>query len=99
MENDGVTKKRPSPWGSAVTIVAKSDGTPRFCVDYISTTNKTLIKTSRPMLSLESHLDTVGGERYITVCYTHKACNQIPMAPSEQDKIAFVTQNGKWVFK
>ena len=34
MEQDGIIEQRPSPCGSAVTIVAKSDGTPRFCVDY-----------------------------------------------------------------
>ena len=29
-EQDGIIEQRPSSWGSAVTIVAKSDGTPRF---------------------------------------------------------------------
>ena len=50
MEQDGIIEQRPSPWGSAVTIVAKSDGTPRFCVDYRSTINKNLIKKSWPCL-------------------------------------------------
>ena len=99
MEQDGIIEQRPSPWGSAVTIVAKSDGTPRFCVDYRSTINKNLIKKSWPMPNLESHLDTVGGARYITVCDVQNAYHQIPIAASEQDKTAFVTQNGKWVFK
>ena len=51
------------------------------------------------MPNLESHLDTVGGARYIAVCDVQNAYHQIPAAESEQDKTAFVTQNGKWVFK
>ena len=46
MERDGIIEQRPSPWGSAVTVVAKSDGTPRLCVDYRSTISKNLIKKS-----------------------------------------------------
>ena len=92
-------EQRPSPWGSAVTIVAKSDGTPRFCVDYRPTINTNLIKKSWPMPNLESHLDTVGGARYITVCDVQNAYHKIPVAESEQDKTAFVTQNGRWDFK
>ena len=52
------------------------------------------------MPNLESHLDTVGGARYTTVCDVQNAYHQIPVvAASEQDKTAFVTQNGKWVLK
>ena len=99
MDQDGIIEQRPSAWGSAVTIVAISDGTPRFWVDYRSTINKNLIKKSWPTPNLESHLDTVGGARYITVCDVKNAYHQIPVAESEQDKTAFVTQNKKWVFK
>ena len=67
MEKDGIIEQRPSPWGSAVTIVAKADGTPRFCVDYRSTINKSLIRKSWPMPDIESHIDTVGGAKFITV--------------------------------
>ena len=77
MEQDGTIEQRPSPWGSAVTFVAKSDGTPRFCVDYRSTININLIQKSRPMPDVESHLDTVGEERYITVCGVQNTYRQI----------------------
>ena len=46
MEQEGIIEQRPSPWGSAVTIVAKSEGTPRFCVDYRSTMKKNMINKS-----------------------------------------------------
>ena len=51
------------------------------------------------MPNLESHLDTVGGARYITACDVQNTYHQLPVAESEQGKTAFVTQNGRWVFK
>ena len=51
------------------------------------------------LTNLESHLDTVEGSRYITVCHVQNAYHQIPVAASEQDNTVFVTHNGKWVFK
>ena len=51
------------------------------------------------MPNLESHLDTVGGARNITVCDEQNAYHQIVVADREQAKTAFETQNGKWVSK
>ena len=95
MEQTGIIEQRPSAWGSAVTIVARPDGTPGFCIDYRSTINKKLINKLWPMPNLESHVNTVGEARYITVCDVQNAYNQIPVPESKQDKTAFVAQNGK----
>lgn len=99
MEKAGIVEQRASPWGSAVTLVAKADGSPRFCVDYRSTVNKNLIRKSWPMPEMASHIDTVAGAKYITVCDVQNAFHQIPVAEADQEKTAFVTRNGKWVFK
>ena len=100
MEQAGIVEQRASPWGSAVTLVAKADGTPRFCVDYRPTINKNLIRKSWPMPEMASHIDTVAGAKFITVCDVQSAYHQIPVTdPNEQDKTAFVTSKGKWVFK
>ena len=48
---------------------------------------------------MEARIDTVAGAKFITVCDLQSAYHQIPVAEAEQDKTAFVTQNGKWVFK
>ena len=39
MLNDDIIEEHSSPWGSPVTIVARKDDQPRFCVDYRSTIN------------------------------------------------------------
>ena len=49
MESDGIIEKRPSAWGLPVCIVEKSDGSPRFSVDYKTTMNKFLVQETWPM--------------------------------------------------
>ena len=51
------------------------------------------------MPDMESHIDTVAGAKYITVCDIQSAYHQIGVAEAEQEKTAFVTQKGKWIFK
>lgn len=58
-------KQRPSPWGSAVANVAKTDGFSRFCVDNRSRVNKSSIRRSWPMPDMEAHMETVAGCRWM----------------------------------
>ncbi|CAB1098409.1 unnamed protein product [Ectocarpus sp. CCAP 1310/34] len=95
----GITEKRPSPWGSPCTIVAKSNGSPRFCIDYRHTLNRNIIRKTCPMPNLESCLDAVGDALYITVADILSAFWQIPVAEEHVDRTAFVTHNGKYCFK
>ena len=99
MEEIDVIEKKQSQWGSPVCIVAKADGSPRFCVDYRTTINKFLVRETWPMPDIESHIDTVGGANFITVCDVQSAYWQIPVAPKDRHKTAFVTSKGKYVFK
>ena len=99
MEEIDIIEKRPSEWGSPVCIVAKADGSPRFCVDYRATINRFLVRETWPMPDIESHIDTVGGANFITVCDVKSAYWQIPIAPKDRHKTAFVTSKGKYVFK
>ena len=56
IESDGAMEKRPSAGGSPVCIVAKADGSPRFCVDYRNIINSSLYEKHGlcPMSSLIS---------------------------------------------
>ena len=80
MESVGIIEKSPRAWGLPVCIVAKAYGVPRFCVDYRTTINKLLVRETWPMPDTESHIDTVGGAKFITVCDVQSAYWQLPIA-------------------
>ena len=94
-----IIEERPSPWGSPCTIVAKSNGSPRFCVDYRHTLNRHIVRKSCPMPSLDTCLDAVGEARYISVCDILSAFWQLPVADKHVTRTAFVTPSGKYCFK
>ena len=93
-----IIEQRPSAWGSPSCIVAKKDGSPRFCVDYRNTLNKYLTRKSRPLQNMDACLDAVGGARFITVADVMSAFWQLKVAPSDIEKTAFTTPSGKYVF-
>ena len=51
------------------------------------------------MPDIESHIDTVDGANFITVCDVQSAYWKIPTAKKDCHKTAFVTSKGKYVFK
>ena len=80
-------------------IIAKANGSPRFCVDYRTTINKFLVRETWPTPDIESHIDKVGGASFITVCDVQNAYWQIPVVKKDCHKTTFVTSKGKYVFK
>ena len=91
MKSDGIIEKIPSARGLPVCIVAKSDGSPRFCVDYRTTINKFLVRETWYMLDIEYHIDTVGRAKFITICDVQNDYWQIPIAKKDHHNTAFVT--------
>ena len=53
-----IIEERPSPWGSPCTLVAKENGSPRFCVDYRHTLNRHIVRKSWPLPNLDSCLES-----------------------------------------
>ena len=99
MLNDDIIEEHSSTWGSPVTIVARKDGQPRFCVDYRSTISKHLIRKTWPMANLEDNIDMVGGAKFITVADVQSAYWQIPVHPDHVETTAFVINSGKYCYK
>ena len=99
MLNDYIIEERSSPWGSPVTIVARKDGQPRFCVDYTSTINKHIIGKAWPMANFEDNIDLVGGAKCISVADVQNASWQIPVHPDHVKTTAFITNSEKYWYK
>ena len=99
MESAGIVEKKLSEWGLPVCIVAKADGSPRFSVNCRTTINKFLVRETWPMPDIESHIDTVSGANFITVCDVQSAYWQITIAKKHGHKTGFVTSKCKYVFK
>ncbi|CAB1100197.1 unnamed protein product [Ectocarpus sp. CCAP 1310/34] len=95
----GIIEKRPSAWGRPCTLIAKKNGSPRFCVDYRHTLNRHIVRKTWPMPDLESCLDAVGQALYIIVADILSAFWQIPVAEEHVDRTAFVTPTGKYCLK
>ena len=95
----GIIEERPSSWGSLCTMVAKSNGSPRFCVDYGHTLNRLIIRKSWPMPNLESCLDADGDVLYISVADILSAFWLLSVAEGHVDRTASVTPRGKYCFK
>ena len=83
VESDGVIENSPSPWGSPVCIVAKDDGSPRFCVDCRTTIHKFLGRKTWSMPDIEFHIDAVDGAKSIPVCDVQGAYWHIPVAKKD----------------
>ena len=58
-----------------------------------------LVPETWPMPDIESHIDTVGGAKFITVCDVQSAYWQTPIAKKDCHKKAFVTSKRKYVLK
>ena len=61
-----IIEERPRPWGSPCTLVAKKNGSLRFCVDYRQTLNRHVVRKSWPLPNFDSCLDAVGGVKLIS---------------------------------
>ena len=93
MLESGVIKPSSSPWASPVVMVHKKDGSLRFCIDF-RLVNRLTKKDAFPLPRTDEQLQQLSGATMYTTMDLQAGYWQIGMAPEDQEKTAFVTEDG-----
>lgn len=91
-----VIEKSDSGWSSPILMVAKGDGTYRFCVDFRKL-NAVTEKNAYPLPQIPYILDRLGNARYLSTLDIKSAYWQIPLSKQSRKYTAF-TIPGRGLF-
>ena len=98
MLNQGIIEPSGSPWASPVVLVAKKDGSTRFCVDYRKLNSITKLDVY-PLPRIDDSLDLLANTQYFTSLDLMSGYWQVGMAGDSQEKTAFTTHRGLYELK
>ena len=90
---EGVIEPSSSPWACQPVMVPKPDGSTRYCINYVPL-NKVTVKDAYPLPDQNEQLRALAGCRYKFALDAWSGYWQIPIAPEDRAKAAFVTHLG-----
>ena len=93
----GVVRPSTLPYASPIVMVKKKDGSNRVCVDFRKL-NKITEVDPEPMRTAEDLFRRLSGKKYLSKIDLTKGYWQIPVAPEDVHKTAFVTPDGQYEF-
>ena len=93
----GVVRPSTSPYASPIVMVKKKDGSNRVCIDFRKL-NKITEVDPEPMTTAEDLFRRLSGKKYLSKIDLTKGYWQIPVAPEDVHKTAFVTPDGQYEF-
>nr|POF02826.1 transposon ty3-g gag-pol polyprotein [Quercus suber] len=85
-------------WLANVVLVKKANEKWRMCVDFTDL-NKACLKDSFPLLKIDQLVDSTAGHKLLTFMDAFSRYNQIKMAEEDQEKTAFITNQGLYCYK
>ena len=95
----GIIEPSESSWSSPVVLVAKPDGTQRFCVDYHAL-NSVTKRDLYPLLpQCDDILESLAGTQWFSHLDLLRGYWQIDVALEDREKTAFATPNGLYQFR
>ena len=90
MLDQGLVTPSKSPLGSPVVLVAKKDGSTRFCVDYHRLNGATKPDVF-PLLRVDDSLDQLSNSQCFTTLDLAAGYLQVLVDPPSREKTAFIT--------
>ena len=93
----GVVRPSTSPYASPIVMVKMKDGSNRVYVDFRKL-NKITEVDPEPMTTAEDLFRRLSGKKYLSKIDLTKGYWQIPVAPEDVHKTAFVTPDGQYEF-
>ena len=93
MTKSGVISPASGPFGSNITMVRKSNGDLRFCIDYRQL-NAITVKDSYPLPRIDACHDALAGCSYFSTLDMRSGYWQVPLSPETAAKTAFLSRRG-----
>ena len=85
-------------WLTNVVVVPKKKGKWRVCVDYTNL-NNACPKDSFPLPRIDQIVDSTAGQGMLSFLDAFSGYHQIPMAPTDEEKTAFITPHDLYCYK
>ena len=93
MRDAGVIEPATAEWASPIVLVPKKDGSVRFCVNY-RRLNAKMVPEADPLPLIDDFLDSLGDAEIFTTLDCNAGYWQVPVAPEDRDKTAFMSYLG-----
>ena len=90
---EGVIEPGDGPWASTPVMVKKPDGSIRYCVNYVPL-NRVTKKNAYPLPDQSEQLRRLANCRFKFKLDAWAGYWQVPIAPEDRDKAAFITSLG-----
>ena len=84
-------------WVANVVLVKKPNGTWRMCVDYTDL-NRACPKDSFPLPKIDRLVDSTAGHALMSFMDAYSGFQQIPLWKEDQEKTAFITEQGLYCY-